>query len=331
MKSMTLAKTGAADSRPLEPFEAKEPAPGAGQVLVQVEACGVCRTDLHIVEGEVSAALPIIPGHQVVGTVLETGPGVPSVQRGARVGIGWLHSACGSCSHCRAGKENLCARARFTGRDVDGGYAQRMVADERFVYPLPDALSPVDAAPLLCAGIIGYRSLKLSGIRPGGRLGLVGFGASAHLAIQVALHWGCEVFAFDRKESHRKLALEKGARWAGWMDDDPGVLLDAAITFAPAGELIGRALDLLDRGGTVAVNAIHMTDLPALRYEQIYWEKAVRSVANFTRQDAREFLALAAEIPVRADTERFSLEDANEALIRVKAGAIRGAAVLDAR
>jgi propanol-preferring alcohol dehydrogenase len=326
---MVLRRTGAAGERLLALEEIDDPAPGAGDVLIEVEACGVCRTDLHLVEGEVSAALPLVPGHQAAGRVIAAGRRVLGLSPGDTVGVGWLASTCGTCAFCASGDENLCAGARFTGRDVAGGFAQRMVADARFVYRLPPSFAPVDAAPLLCAGIIGYRSLRLSAIRPGGRLGLVGFGASAHLAIQVARHWRCEVYVFTREEHHRRLARDLGAVWAGAAGDDPGIPLDAAVIFAPAGELVPRMLTRLARGGTLAINAIHMSDIPSFPYDALYWERTLRSVANFTRRDAEEFLALAAAIPVRADVERYRLEDADEALLRIKRGEVRGAAVLE--
>jgi propanol-preferring alcohol dehydrogenase len=247
---------------------------------------------------------------------------------GERVGVAWFASTCASCRYCSDGRENLCEAATFTGRDVDGGYAERVVAAAPFVYPLPDSFSDIEAAPLLCAGIIGYRALKLSGVSQGGRLGLVGFGASAHLAIQMALYWGCDVFVFTRGEAGRALAREMGAVWSGEVSDDPGVLLDAAVTFAPSGELVPVMLRKLTRGGTLTVNAIHASDIPSFAYDDLYWERTVRSVANYTRQDAHEFLALAAEIPVRAHTETYPLESANEALARLKRGEVRGAAVL---
>jgi len=296
--------------------------------VIAVEACGVCRTDLHILEGEVGARLPLILGHQAAGRVSEVGSGVEGMAVGDSVGVGWMASTCGVCRFCRSGRENLCEKATFTGRDRDGGYAERMTARAEWVFRLPEGFSATEAAPLLCAGIIGYRSLRLSGIKPGGRLGLFGFGASAHLAIQVALHWGCEVFAFTREEHHRQLARRMGAAWAGAAGDDPGVLLDAAVTFAPAGELVPTALSRLDRGGTLAVNAIHMSPIPAFEYETLYGERTVRSVMNSTHRDAEEFLDLAARIPVRASTEPYHLEQANEALLRVKRGLVRGAAVL---
>lgn len=329
MKAMRLARTGAAEERLLAPAELPDPEPAAGHVLIDVEACGVCRTDLHIVEGEVRAALPVVPGHQAAGRIAAAGAGVTGLAPGDAVGVGWMASTCGDCDFCASGRENLCYRARFTGRDIDGGYAQRMVADARFVYRLPEGLSALEAAPLLCAGIIGYRSLRVAEIRRGARLGLVGFGASAHLAIQVALHEGCDVYAFTREEHHQRLARELGAAWAGQVQHDPGVKLDCAVIFAPVGELVPQTLAHMERGGIVAINAIHMSDIPAMPYELLYWERAVRSVANYTRRDAEEFLALAARVPVRAEVERFPLAAANDALLRVKQGAVHGAAVLE--
>ncbi len=304
-----------------------EPAPG--EVAIAVEACGVCRTDLHILEGEVSARLPVVPGHQAAGRVVSLGEGVSGFSAGDAVGVGWLASTCGVCDFCRRGRENLCERATFTGRDRNGGYAERMTASEKWVYRLPSGFTARAAAPLLCAGIIGYRSLKLSEVRPGGKLGLFGFGASAHLTIQVALDWRCEVFVFTREARHRQLARRMGAHWAGEANEDPGVLLDAAVTFAPAGEIVPIALGRLDRGGTLAVNAIHMSPIPSFDYATLYGERTLRSATNYTRRDAEEFLALAARIPIRAEIEMFGLGEANEALLRVKRGEIRGAAVLD--
>jgi propanol-preferring alcohol dehydrogenase len=329
MKAQVLRATGDATEPRLRLEEAPDPTPGAGDVLIAVEACGVCRTDLHIVEGEVSARLPVIPGHQAAGRIIALGDGVDTFAIGDRIGVGWLFRTCGACRFCAGGRENLCERAEFTGRDHDGGYAELMVADAAFTYRLPPGFSSLDAAPLLCAGIIGYRSLRLSGIQPGGRLGLVGFGASAHLAAQVALHWGCDVYAFTREEHHRRLALDLGARWAGEAWDDPGAPLDAAVIFAPAGELVPQTLAHLDRGATLAINAIHMSDIPSFPYDPIYGERVVRSVMNYTRRDAEEFLALAARIPVRAEVERYPLAAANDALLRVKQGAVHGAAVLE--
>lgn len=275
-----------------------------------------------------AAWLPVTPGHQAAGRVIEVGPGVEGLREGDAVGVGWIASTCEVCRFCLSGRENLCERGTFTGRDRDGGYAERMTARARWVYRLPAGFSPADAAPLLCAGIIGYRSLKLSGAAAGGRLGLFGFGASAHLAMQVARRWGCEVYAFSREAHHRELAREMGAAWAGDSGEDPGVPLDAAVIFAPAGEIVLAALARLDRGAVLAVNAIHMSPIPALDYALLYGERVVRSVTNFTRGDAEEFLALAATIPVRASIQAYPLEAAGDALAAVKAGAVRGAAVL---
>jgi propanol-preferring alcohol dehydrogenase len=325
---MMLSRPAPAEERPLAASELPVPAPGPGEVLIAVDACGVCRTDLHILEGEVAASLPVVPGHQAAGRILAVGNGVADFAAGDAVGVGWMASTCGRCAFCASGRENLCASARFTGCDRNGGFAERMTADARWTYRLPEGFAPREAAPLLCAGVIGYRSLVLSGIAPGGRLGLFGFGASAHLAIQVARHWGCAVFAFTREAHHRELALRMGAAWAGEAWEDPGEKLDAAVTFAPAGELVPLALERLERGGTVAINAIHMNAIPPLDYAKLYGERSVRSVMNFTRRDAEEFLELAARIPVRAEVEAFPLEKAGEALLRIKRGEVRGAAVL---
>lgn len=328
MKAMVLRSAGPVGQNELDACDLPEPRPGPGEVLLRIEACGVCRTDLHILEGEVPARLPVVLGHQAVGRVERVGSGVEDLAVGTAVGVGWMFETCGRCGLCRSGRENLCPNARYTGRDADGGYAEKMVAKANFLLRLPDALSAREAAPLLCAGIIGYRSLRLSGIRPGGRLGLVGFGASAHLAIQVARHWGCEVYAFTREEHHRRLALELGAVWAGGAEDDPGAALDAAAIFAPSGDLIPRMLPRLARGATLAVNAIHMSEIPAFPYADLYWEKTVKSVANYTRRDAEELLRLAAEIPLRAKVEEFALSEAADALRRLKRGEVHGAAVL---
>lgn len=329
MRAMRLERPASAEERPLRAVELRPDEPGPGEVAIAVKACGVCRTDLHIVEGEVPARLPIVPGHQAAGRVVSLGAGAEGFAVGDPVGVGWLASTCGECRFCREERENLCERATFTGRDRDGGYAERIIASANWVYRLPKGFSPREAAPLLCAGIIGYRSLRLSEIRTGGRLGLFGFGASAHLAIQVALDWKCEVYVFSREAHHRELARRMGAVWAGEASDDPGVALDAAVTFAPAGDLVPIALSRLGRGAVVAVNAIHMSPIPSFEYETLYGERTVRSVMNYTRRDAEEFLELAARIPVRAEIETFRLENANEALLRIKRGEVRGAAVLE--
>jgi propanol-preferring alcohol dehydrogenase len=328
VKAVILERAAPVERRPLALLRRPEPTPARGEVVLEVEACGVCRTDLHIVEGEVAVRLPVVPGHQAAGRIAAVGDGVTGFSMGDRVGVGWMASTCGVCTFCRSGHENLCERATFTGRDRDGGYAEKMAAKVEWVYRLPEGFSPKEAAPLLCAGIIGYRSLRLSGIEPGGRLGLFGFGASAHLAIQAALHWKCEVFAFTREEHHKELARRMGAVWAGAADGDPGTDLDAAVTFAPAGEIVPLALSRLRRGGTVAVNAIHMSPIPSFPYEVLYGERRVVSVMNYTRRDAEEFLDLAARIPIHAQTELHPLDEANEALLRVKRGEVRGAAVL---
>ena len=316
-------------ANPLSWMDVPQPQPGPDQILVRVHACGVCRTDLHVVEGELpSRKSPIIPGHQIVGVIEETGPQAKRYSIGDRVGIAWLHHTCGVCEYCRAGKENLCERPDFTGYTVDGGYAQYALAREAFAYRIPDGFADIAAAPLLCAGIIGYRSLRLSGIERGGRLGLYGFGAAAHVAIQVARYWGVEVFAFTRDARHRQLALDLGAVWAGNSSDAPPQKLDAAIIFAPAGELVIDALRALKKGGTVALGGIHMSQIPPMDYQLLYHERVIRSVANNTRQDGEEFLKLAAGIPIHTETQQFPMSEANAALNALKNDAIRGAAVL---
>jgi propanol-preferring alcohol dehydrogenase len=326
---MVLEKPGSVEEGPLKLCELPEPVAGPGQVRLKVLACGVCHTDLHTVEGDLPLPkLPLVPGHQVVGVVDAVGEGVEGVCPGELVGVPWLYSSCGTCAFCRQGEENLCDAGRFTGYHVDGGYAEFVVAEADFVCSLPPGLGAVEAAPLLCAGIIGYRALRLSNIQPGGRLGLYGFGASAHLAIQVAVYWGCEVYVFSRSAHHRKLAQELGAAWTGQAQDELPVKLDSGIIFAPAGWLVPLALGHLRKGGTLALAGITMTELPAMDYALIYGERVVRSVANATRQDAREFLALAAAIPVQTRVETFRLEEANRALQLLKQGRISGAGVL---
>ena len=303
--------------------------PRPGEILLDVAACGVCRTDLQLVEGDLEAhALPVVPGHQVVGRVLSVGDGVADWDVGDRAGVAWLGSACGECRFCTSGRENLCEKAVFTGWDRDGGYASRMTARADYALRIPDAFDDLDAAPLLCGGVIGYRSRKISGIRPGGCLGLYGFGASALLSIQVALHWGCDVFVATRSQTEQQRALEMGAAWAGSYHDRPPVPLDAAVTFAPAGYVIVEALKAVDRGGTVAVNAIHLDRIPEFGYDLLWWERRLASVANFTRRDAQEFLDLAAAIPVQTVIDVYPLADANLALQRLEEGRVSGAAVL---
>ncbi|MFW6062574.1 MAG: zinc-dependent alcohol dehydrogenase family protein [Chloroflexota bacterium] len=329
MQAIQLPQPARIEQRPLVAIDKTRPEPGPGQVRLRVAVCGVCHTDLHTVEGDLDLPrLPLVPGHQVVGVVDKVGAGVTEHRVGDRAGVAWLYDTCGVCRYCRGGQENLCSRARFTGLHADGGYAQYMVANESFAYPLPDAFSDLQAAPLLCAGIIGYRSLRLSGIKRGGRLGLYGFGASAHLAIQVATHWECDVYVFTRSEHHRRLARELGAVWVGGAEDEIDGPLDASVTFAPAGWIVPLALGHLGPGGVLAINAIHMSPIPELDYHLLYGERVVRSVANFTRQDAREFLQLAAEIPIQTEVEAFPLQEANETLLKLKRSEIRGAAAL---
>lgn len=330
MRAMRVHRPAPAAARPLVPEDLPIPSPGAGELLLRVTACGVCRTDLQLAEGDLPAhRLPITPGHQAVGIVEEVGEGVAGWRRGDRAGVAWLASACGACRHCRAGRENLCESAGFTGWDRDGGYAGYLVARADFAFPLPGGFSDLDAAPLLCGGVIGYRSLRISGIQPGGRLGLFGFGASASLAIQVAVAWGCDVYVVTRSPHEQERARRLGAVWAGGYDASPPVPLDAAVTFAPAGEVVLHALRAVDRGGTVAINAIHLDGIPAFPYGDLWWERSLRSVANFTREDARQFLQLAADIPIRTEYDLYPLEAANEALISLASGRVNGAAVLD--
>jgi propanol-preferring alcohol dehydrogenase len=309
--------------RPLELREVPDPRPATGQALLRVLACGVCRTDLHLADGELDAALPVIPGHQIVGEVLE-GP----AELGARAGVPWLAWTCGECRFCTSGRENLCPRARFTGRDVDGGFAELVVADARFCFALPERYHPAQAAPLLCAGLIGARALRLSGEPE--RLGLYGFGASAHIICQVAVAQGRRVFAFTRPgdADAQAFARSLGAEWAGDAGQPPPEELDAAIIFAPAGELVPNALRAVGPGGTVVCAGIYMTDIPPLRYADLWQERMLRSVANLTRQDGREFLALAPQVPVRTEVTTYPLQDANRALEDLRAGRFRGAGVL---
>jgi propanol-preferring alcohol dehydrogenase len=329
MKACILPAPAPVETNPLHVVDLPKPQPGTAEVLVRVHACGVCRTDLHVVEGELAPRQsPIVPGHQVVGVVEACGRDATRFRAGARVGIPWLHQTCGVCEYCRSGRENLCEAPTFTGWTVHGGYAEYAVAPESFVYPLPEGFGDLHVAPLLCAGIIGFRTLRLSGIEPGGRLAMYGFGAAAHVAIQVAHHWKIEVYAFTRDERHRQLALDLGAVWAGGSEDVPPVKLDAALIFAPAGELVISALRVLKRGATVAAGGIHMSPIPPLDYDLLYWERVIRSVANNTRRDGEDFLKIAAEIPIHTEVREFPLEEANQALKALKNDAIRGAAVL---
>src|SRR5437879_1317831 len=329
MKACVLRAPAAIETNPLDYAEVATPQPKSGEVLVRVRACGVCRTDLHVIEGELPPRKsPVIPGHQVVGVVEKQGENARRFAVETRVGIAWLHQTDGTCEYCRSGAEILCDNPAFTGYSVDGGYAEYIVAPQDFAYAIPDGFADLEAAPLLCAGIIGFRSLRLSGIARGGRLGLYGFGAAAHVAIQVARHWGAEVYACTRDERHRKLALELGAVWAGGAIDEPPKKLDSAIIFAPAGEIVPAALKALKKGGTLALGGIHMSPIPTLDYNLLYHERVIRSVANNTRQDGEDFLRIAAEIPIHTQVQRFALRDANQALNQLKNDAIQGAAVL---
>lgn len=330
MKAMCLDHPAPVGTEPLKEADVPMPEPEAGQVRLQVTHCGVCRTDLHIVEGDLpSVKVPVIPGHQIVGMVDAVGPGSRRFRLGDRLGIAWLNWTCGCCHYCAAGRENLCEAARFTGYQIDGGYAQYAVVDETFAFSIPDTFTNSQAAPLLCAGIIGFRSLRLSEIKPGGRLGLYGFGASAHIVIQIARHWGCKVAVFTRGEEHQQLARALGACWTGRAEETPPYPLDSAILFAPVGTLVPEALRALRKGGTLAINAIHLTPIPSLDYAQLYHERTIRSVTNFTRQDAEDLLRIAAEVPVRTAVETFLLRDANHVLQRLKAAELRAAAVLE--
>jgi alcohol dehydrogenase, propanol-preferring len=325
VRAMVLDAIGA----PLQAAALPAPTPGPGEVLLQVHACALCRTDLHVVDGELpDPKLPLVLGHQTVAHVAGAGEGAERFTPGARVGVPWLGWTCGECRYCRSGRENLCDRARFTGYQRDGGYAEHAVADERFCFPIPEGFPDLQAAPLLCAGLIGYRSLRLTGDAE--RLGLYGFGSAAHIICQVALHQGRRVFAFTRGEdaAAQAFARELGAEWAGDALGPPPEELDAAIIFAPAGELVPAALRAVAKGGTVVCGGIHMSDIPALPYELLWGERTLRSVANLTRADGEEFLALAPQVPVRTEIESYPLEDANAALERLRAGEVRGAAVL---
>jgi propanol-preferring alcohol dehydrogenase len=315
--------------RPLREKDIPIPEPGVGQVLIHVRACGVCRTDLHVVDGELTEPkLPLVPGHEIVGTVVKKGEVVERFAVGERVGVPWLGFTCGTCRFCRTGRENLCDQARFTGYQLDGGYAEYTIADQRYCFPLPEGYSDAEAAPLLCAGLIGYRSLVLAG--EGQRLGIYGFGAAAHIIAQVARHQGRRVYAFTRAQDveAQQFARTLGAVWAGASDAEPPEELDAAILFAPVGALVPAALHTVARGGTVVCAGIHMSDIPSFPYRLLWGERCVRSVANLTRRDGEEFLALAPQVPVRTSVQTFPLSQANEALASLREGRVRGAAVL---
>lgn len=330
MRAMVLERVRDSSDRPLALHELPPPEPGPGKVRVQVQVCGVCRTDLHIVEGDLPLKKrPIVPGHEVVGIVDRLGRDVKTLKEGDRVGIAWLQQTCRVCEFCRTGRENLCLQARFTGYHVDGGYADYAVVPEFFAYPLPPSLSDEEVAPLLCAGIIGYRALRLSAIKPGERLGLYGFGAAAHITIQLARHWGCSVYVCSLREQHRNMARDMGATWVGEVSEPPPEKLHSAILYAPTGKLVPPALHALDRGGTLAIAGIHLSLIPPLNYDKdLFGERVIRSVTANTKEDGLALLREAAAIPLHTHTQWFPLEQANEALHALKQGAINGAAVL---
>jgi alcohol dehydrogenase, propanol-preferring len=331
MKAMAVYTRAPIETDPLRAIELPDPEPGPREILVRVKTCGVCRTDLHVAEGDLPARHPrIVPGHEIVGTVARCGPGCTRfTAAGARVGVAWLRETCGQCAYCRRGRENLCRGARFTGYDHDGGYAEFVVVREDFAYPIPDGLGDEAAAPLLCAGIIGFRAIRRAEVRPGATVGLYGFGGSAHIAIQVLKHWRCRVFVMSRGGRHQELAAALGADWIGPADAPPPQKLDAAILFAPAGELMPPAMEALDRGGILAVAGIYLSPMPALDYQRhLFYERELRSVTANTRADGEEFLKIAGEIPVHTHTLGMRLDEANRALNMLKHDELKGAAVL---
>jgi propanol-preferring alcohol dehydrogenase len=329
MHAQILRKYQPVEKNPLEASEVPDPQPGPGQICLRVSACGVCHTDLHTVEGELPAPrLPVIPGHQVVGRVAGIGPGASRWSVGQRAGVPWLSRTCGRCEFCKRGEENLCPDAEFTGLHRDGGYAEYILANADFALPIPETFDDEHAAPLLCAGIIGYRSLHKADLRPGETLGLFGFGASAHIAVQIARHRGCRVFVFTRGAAHRRHALELGAEWAGAAGDAAPALLDRGVIFAPNGAIVPPALRHIRPGGTLAINAVSMSNIPEIPYALLYKERTIRSVANATRRDATEFLRLAVEIPIRVTVRSFGMKEANHVLQLLKTSSLDGAAVL---
>lgn len=330
MKAMLLTKCSTMETAPLELTEVPDPVPGEGEVRVRVKACGICRTDLHVIEGDLPfLGRKVIPGHQIVGEVDLLGRGAHRFKIGERIGIAWLRHTCGECRYCLGGQENLCELSSFTGYHAPGGYAEYAVVPQAFAYPIPGTFSDTEATPLLCAGIIGYRSLKRSLCGPGQTLALYGFGSSAHIVIQIARHWGCKVYVCTRGEKHMKLARDMGAEWSGQKVEDMPVLADSAIIFAPAGDLVPLALRRLRKGGTLALAGIYMTPIPEMDYEEhLFYEKNVHSVTANTRQDGMELLQVASEIPIRPQMEVFPLEKANEALLKLKQDKIQGTGVL---
>ena len=329
MKRFQLNSPRPIEDQPLTLKEVPVPEPGCGEILLKVDCCGVCHTDLHTVEGEIiPPQYPIVPGHQVVGQVVALGEQVSNWEIGQTAGIPWLFRACGVCDYCRRGEENLCSSAEFTGFHQHGGYAEYLIADARYALEVPSTSTPEQVAPLLCAGIIGFRSLHKADLNPGETIGLVGFGASAHIAIQLARYWDCPAYVFTRSEDHRQHARSLGAEWVGGSEDNPGKLLDRIVIFAPAGELVPVMLEKLRPGGTLALNAIHMSPIPTIPYPLIYGERTVRSVANATFKDGVDFLKLATEIPIIPTVQHYPLQDVNQALLDLKWSRIRGAGVL---
>ncbi len=331
MKAMVLEKTSSIEGKPLKMVDLAIPPPNSRQILVRISVCGICHTDIDEIEGRVKPSkLPVVPGHQIIGRVESLGSQVTRFKEGDRVGVAWIWSSCGRCVHCQEGRENLCDQFQGTGCHANGGYAEFMLVSEDFAYPIPERFSDSQAAPLLCAGAIGYRDLRLSGIKPGQTLGLYGFGASAHIVIQVAKYLGCEVFVFTRSEEHQNLAKKLGALWTGVAKDDPPKKLNCAIDFTPVGETVPEALRALEKGGRLVIAVIRKrTPIPELDYAKHLWdEKEIKSVANITRKDAQDFLSLAAQIPIIPEVQEFALSQANDALIMLKEGKIQGAGVL---
>ncbi|MBI4965687.1 MAG: zinc-dependent alcohol dehydrogenase family protein [Desulfomonile tiedjei] len=329
MREVVLEHPRPVEESPLRPADVPVPEAAEGEILIKVQACGVCHTDLHTVEGDLALPrLPLVPGHQVVGRVHKTGPQATRFSAGERVGVTWFYSSCGLCRFCEEQRENLCEQARFTGYHADGGYAEYMVVPERSAFPVPEVFSDAEATPLLCGGVIGYRAMRLSEIKPGGRLGLYGFGNSAHIVIQLAVHMGCQVHVVTRSRKHQDLAEELSAVWVGSAGDTPPGPMDASIIFAPAGDLVPQALKDLGRGGTLALAGITMSPIPQMDYSLVYGERTIRSVANTTRCDAEELLKAAAEIPVRTVVDTFPLEEANKVLHMMKTSALKAGAAL---
>ena len=329
MRAQVLYRPKLVEEEPLEFIDVPLPQVGAGEVRIKVRCCGVCLTDKHVCEGELEQKKScLIPGHQVVGRVDQLGKGVSRFQVGDRVGVTWLGKACGNCKFCLQGKENLCLEGEFTGWDKDGGYAEYVVADSDFVHPLPENIDDIHVAPLLCAGVIGYRSLKVCGAGKGAKLGLYGFGNSAHIAMQIAHHIGCETYAFARSSHHRELAKKLGAKWVGDTSETPSEKLDNAIVFAPAGEIVKKSLLDLDRGGKIAINAIHMSDIPSIAYDDLFYERTIQSVSNGTRADAEGLFSLLKECPIKTEVETYPLEEANKALLLQKKSQVKAACVL---